>query len=230
MEDDLPIDANDDVVSLDNSDEDMPLDTSRDVFYFTEGALAYAGHYLHAEDNPAHTHSFVEIAFAVGGTGTHHSVAGRARAEPWRRRPAAARSLARVRGLPQAGAVQLLLQQRTAAQGAVLDAGGPAPRLPAVDRAVCHAAGAASCPSACRGTPTSACMSHLEALAALRHAPARPLPRRRTRPAVAAAERTRPGRAALGGAGQAGSPARPFIPASGRRCACSRPASPGAGR
>jgi AraC family L-rhamnose operon transcriptional activator RhaR len=82
MEDDLPIDANDDVMSLDNSDEDMPLDTSRDVFYFTEGALAYAGHYLHAEDNPAHTHSFVEIAFAVGGTGTHHSVAGRRELSP----------------------------------------------------------------------------------------------------------------------------------------------------
>jgi hypothetical protein len=24
---------------------------------------------LHAEDNPLHTHSFVEIAFAVGGAG-----------------------------------------------------------------------------------------------------------------------------------------------------------------
>ena len=33
---------------------------------------------LHAEDNPLHTHSFVEIAFAVGGAGTHHCVAGRA--------------------------------------------------------------------------------------------------------------------------------------------------------
>src|SRR5215475_9561762 len=58
-------------------DDDLPMDTSQDVFYFTEGALAYAGYYLHAEDNPLHTHSFVEIAFAVGGTGTHHCVAGR---------------------------------------------------------------------------------------------------------------------------------------------------------
>jgi len=58
-------------------DDDLPMDTSRDVFYFTEGTLAYAGHYLHAEDNPAHTHSFVEIAFAIGGSGIHHSVAGR---------------------------------------------------------------------------------------------------------------------------------------------------------
>ena len=58
-------------------DDDLPMDTSQDVFYFTEGALAYAGYYLHAEDNPLHTHSFVEIAFAVGGGGTHHCVAGR---------------------------------------------------------------------------------------------------------------------------------------------------------
>jgi AraC family transcriptional regulator, L-rhamnose operon transcriptional activator RhaR len=58
-------------------DDDLPMDTSREVFYFTEGALAYAGRYLHAEDNPAHTHSFMEIAFAVGGEGTHHCVAGR---------------------------------------------------------------------------------------------------------------------------------------------------------
>ena len=58
-------------------DDDLPMDTSQDVFYFNEGALAYAGYYLHAEDNPLHTHSFVEIAFAVGGAGTHHGVAGR---------------------------------------------------------------------------------------------------------------------------------------------------------
>jgi AraC family L-rhamnose operon transcriptional activator RhaR len=58
-------------------DDDLPMDTSQDVFYFTEGALAYAGYYLHAEDNPLHTHSFVEIAFAVGGAGTHHCLAGR---------------------------------------------------------------------------------------------------------------------------------------------------------
>ena len=58
-------------------DDDLPMDTSREVFYFNEGALAYAGRYLHGEDNPPHTHSFVEIAFAIGGEGTHHYVAGR---------------------------------------------------------------------------------------------------------------------------------------------------------
>jgi AraC family transcriptional regulator, L-rhamnose operon transcriptional activator RhaR len=63
-------------------DDDLPMDTSRDVFYFTDGALAYAGHYLHAEDNPAHTHTFVEIAFVIGGEGTHHYAAGRRTLQP----------------------------------------------------------------------------------------------------------------------------------------------------
>jgi AraC family L-rhamnose operon transcriptional activator RhaR len=57
-------------------DDDLPMDTSQDMFYFTEGALAYAGHYLHSEDNPTHTHTFVEIAFVIGGEGTHHCAAG----------------------------------------------------------------------------------------------------------------------------------------------------------
>ena len=63
-------------------DDDLPMDTSRDVFYFTDGALAYAGHYLHAEENPAHTHTFVEIAFVIGGQGTHHYAAGRRALQP----------------------------------------------------------------------------------------------------------------------------------------------------
>jgi AraC family transcriptional regulator, L-rhamnose operon transcriptional activator RhaR len=60
-------------------DDDLPMDTSQDVFYFTEGSLAYAGRYLHDHDSPLHTHSFVEIAFTVGGTGAHQSLAGRHR-------------------------------------------------------------------------------------------------------------------------------------------------------
>jgi AraC family transcriptional regulator, L-rhamnose operon transcriptional activator RhaR len=63
-------------------DDDLPMDTSRDVFYFTHGALAYAGPYLHTVDNPLHTHTFVEIAFAIGGTGTHHCIAGRRDMQP----------------------------------------------------------------------------------------------------------------------------------------------------
>ena len=58
-------------------DDDPPVGTSRGHFHFTEGELAYAGCYLHKWDSPVHTHSFVEIAFAVGGTGTHHSLAGK---------------------------------------------------------------------------------------------------------------------------------------------------------
>jgi len=62
--------------------DDLPMDTSREVFYFNEGTFAYAGRYLHAEDNPPHTHSFMEIAFAIGGEGTHHCVAGRRELSP----------------------------------------------------------------------------------------------------------------------------------------------------
>lgn len=43
---------------------------------------AYAGCYLHKWDSPVHTHSFVEIAFAVGGSATHHSQAGRREMRP----------------------------------------------------------------------------------------------------------------------------------------------------
>ena len=44
--------------------------------------LAYAGCYLHSRDSPVHTHSFVEIAFAIGGAATHHSLAGRREMQP----------------------------------------------------------------------------------------------------------------------------------------------------
>ena len=43
---------------------------------------AYAGCYLHRWDSPVHTHSFVEIAFAVGGSATHHSQAGQREMPP----------------------------------------------------------------------------------------------------------------------------------------------------
>jgi AraC-like DNA-binding protein len=56
---------------------DLPMDTSQELFHFTDGALAYAGYHFHDQANPLHTHSFVEIAFAVGGQGVHHSLAGR---------------------------------------------------------------------------------------------------------------------------------------------------------
>ena len=43
---------------------------------------AYAGGYLHEHDSPVHTHSFVEIAFAVSGAATHHSQAGQREMQP----------------------------------------------------------------------------------------------------------------------------------------------------
>jgi AraC family L-rhamnose operon transcriptional activator RhaR len=58
-------------------DEDPPLGTSQGLFHFTEGTLAYAGTYLHEHDSPVHTHSFVEIGFAVRGAAVHNSLAGR---------------------------------------------------------------------------------------------------------------------------------------------------------
>ena len=59
-----------------DEDPDIPLDTSRDLFHFTEGAVAYAGRHFHDEPHPLHSHSFVEIAFVIAGTGAHLSLAG----------------------------------------------------------------------------------------------------------------------------------------------------------
>jgi AraC family L-rhamnose operon transcriptional activator RhaR len=60
-----------------NVNEAPPVGTSQGLFHLTEPMPAYAGCYLHEWDSPVHTHSFVEIAFAIGGTATHHSQAGR---------------------------------------------------------------------------------------------------------------------------------------------------------
>jgi len=59
------------------SEEDIPVDVTRSPFHFSEGAVAYAGMHLHVDGYPAHTHSFVEIVFAIGGSGTHDCLAGR---------------------------------------------------------------------------------------------------------------------------------------------------------
>jgi AraC family L-rhamnose operon transcriptional activator RhaR len=57
--------------------EDPALGTAQGLFHFTDGALAYAIPYLHDHDSPVHTHSFVEIAFIVSGTGVHNCLNGR---------------------------------------------------------------------------------------------------------------------------------------------------------
>jgi AraC family L-rhamnose operon transcriptional activator RhaR len=59
------------------SDTDLPVDTSRDLYHFTEGALAYAGYHFHHQPIPLHSHSFVEIAFVAAGGGIHRSLTGR---------------------------------------------------------------------------------------------------------------------------------------------------------
>jgi AraC-like ligand binding domain len=59
------------------ADADMPMDNEHGPLHFTDGTLAYAGLHLHVEGHPMHTHRFVEVAFAVGGSGTHDCLAGR---------------------------------------------------------------------------------------------------------------------------------------------------------
>ena len=57
--------------------ENPQLGTEQGLFHFTDGALADAIPYLHDHDSPVHTHSFVEIAFTVSGAGVHNCLNGR---------------------------------------------------------------------------------------------------------------------------------------------------------
>ncbi|WP_305788213.1 AraC family transcriptional regulator [Symbioplanes lichenis] len=56
-----------------------PVGERRGLLYFSDGSVAYAGHYLHEDVHPDHTHSFVEIAVMIDGAGVHRSMAGRHR-------------------------------------------------------------------------------------------------------------------------------------------------------
>lgn len=56
---------------------DPPVDRSGALLYFTDGSLAYAGHYVHEDTHPVHTHAFLEVAVVTGGEGEHVSLAGR---------------------------------------------------------------------------------------------------------------------------------------------------------
>ncbi len=58
-------------------DEDPPVGISHGLFHLTEHMPAYAGSYLHRWDSPVHTHSFFEVAFAVSGKATHRCLSGR---------------------------------------------------------------------------------------------------------------------------------------------------------
>jgi AraC family transcriptional regulator, L-rhamnose operon transcriptional activator RhaR len=55
----------------------MPVTVSGGRAWFTDGALAYAGHWLHEEPMEDHTHNFVEIAVVTGGEAVQRSLAGR---------------------------------------------------------------------------------------------------------------------------------------------------------
>jgi AraC family L-rhamnose operon transcriptional activator RhaR len=56
-----------------------PVEVERDRLRFAQGSVVFAGHWLHEDRHPAHTHSFVEIAVMTGGAGVHHCRAGRRR-------------------------------------------------------------------------------------------------------------------------------------------------------
>jgi AraC-like DNA-binding protein len=53
-----------------------PVENTRTLLHFVDGSLAWAGHYLHEDSHPVHTHSFFEIAVVMGGAGAHHTLAG----------------------------------------------------------------------------------------------------------------------------------------------------------
>ncbi|MBB6549715.1 AraC family transcriptional regulator [Nonomuraea rubra] len=57
--------------------DDPPVDRVGAQLHFTEGTVAYAGHFLHERRHPVHTHSFIEVVMVTGGEGVHVSLAGR---------------------------------------------------------------------------------------------------------------------------------------------------------
>jgi AraC family L-rhamnose operon transcriptional activator RhaR len=57
--------------------DEFPVENTRTLLHFIDGSLAFAGHYLHEDVHPIHTHSFVEIAVMMGGEGAQRSLAGR---------------------------------------------------------------------------------------------------------------------------------------------------------
>jgi AraC family L-rhamnose operon transcriptional activator RhaR len=59
--------------------DEFPVEQTRTLLHIIDGTLAFAGHYLHEDTHPVHTHSFVEIAVVMGGAGWHRSLAGRRR-------------------------------------------------------------------------------------------------------------------------------------------------------
>jgi AraC family L-rhamnose operon transcriptional activator RhaR len=58
---------------------DPPVENTHTLLHFTGGAVAFAGHWVHEDVHPVHTHSFVEVAVTMSGDGVHHCLAGRQR-------------------------------------------------------------------------------------------------------------------------------------------------------
>jgi AraC family L-rhamnose operon transcriptional activator RhaR len=61
---------------------DLPVTVTGGRAFFTEGALAWAGRWVHDEPMEIHTHAFVEIAIVIGGAARHRSVAGEQDLQP----------------------------------------------------------------------------------------------------------------------------------------------------
>jgi len=61
--------------------EPFPVVQTRTLIHIVDGTLAFAGHYLHEDAHPIHTHSFVEVAIVMGGEGAQRSLAGRQQLE-----------------------------------------------------------------------------------------------------------------------------------------------------
>jgi AraC family L-rhamnose operon transcriptional activator RhaR len=55
----------------------FPVEQVRTLLHIIDGTPAFAGHYVHEDVHPIHTHSFVEIAVVMGGEGAQRSLAGR---------------------------------------------------------------------------------------------------------------------------------------------------------
>jgi AraC family L-rhamnose operon transcriptional activator RhaR len=53
-----------------------PVGNTHTLLHFVDGSLAWAGHCLHEDTHPVHTHSFFEIAVVTGGAGAHYTLAG----------------------------------------------------------------------------------------------------------------------------------------------------------
>jgi len=55
----------------------FPVEQKHTLLHIIDGTPAFAGHYVHEDVHPVHTHSFVEVAVVLGGVGVQRSLSGR---------------------------------------------------------------------------------------------------------------------------------------------------------